>query len=84
MSNRFLKLIASIQMLLGLRYLAAPQGLLARMGHSAAPPGLVATLGGTVPLSLSAFPMVNALWIGAACWWLGGQGRASRSTPVLA
>lgn len=131
MSNHLLKLIASIQMLLGLLYLAAPQWLLARMGHSAAPPdllyplgmlaarfiaygvglwiasrnvaqhalwlrlmaliqgidlgvGLFATLGGVVPLSLSAFPMFNALWIGAACWRLGGQGRVSQPNAVLA
>lgn len=117
MTSLLLKLVAVIQLLLGLLYLAAPQWLLAQMGHSAAPPdllyplgmlaarfiaygaglwiasrapqrhalwirlmgviqlidlgaGVVATATGTVPLSLSAFPMVNALWIAALCGWV--------------
>ena len=119
-----LRLIAFIQMLLGMLYLLAPQWLLAQMGHSVAPPdlvyplgmlaarfiaygvglwvasrdvtahrlwirlmvliqlvdlgaGVVATATGTVPLSLSAFPMFNAVWIAAVCAWLGrAQGNA--------
>ena len=128
MSTFLLRLIAAIQFVLGVLYLAAPQWLLARMGHTAAPPdllyplamlaarfiaygvglwaasadasrhapwirlmalvqlidlgaGLVATLSGTVGWALSAFPMFNALWIGLACWRLGGP---MRSTPAAA
>ena len=124
MTPYLLRLIAAIQMLLGMLYLLAPQWLLAQMGHSAAPPdlvyplgmlaarfiaygiglwvasrdvaahrlwirlmvliqlvdlgaGVVATATGTVPLSLSAFPMFNAVWIAAVCAWLGrAQGNA--------
>jgi len=45
MSLYLLRLIAFIQMLLGMLYLLAPQWLLAQMGHSAAPPDLVYPLG---------------------------------------
>jgi hypothetical protein len=112
-----LRVVGSIQLLLGLAYLFAPQVFLAQMGHSAAAAdlryplgmlaarflaygagfwliskaperhvlwirlmaliqaidlgvGLVYTLLGVVPLSLSGFPMFNALWIGLLClWW---------------
>jgi hypothetical protein len=120
MTSYLLRLIAFIQMLLGMLYLLAPQWLLAQMGHSAAPPdlvyplgmlaarfiaygvglwvasrdvtahrlwirlmvliqlvdlgvGVVATATGTVPLSLTAFPMFNAVWIAAVCAWLGRE-----------
>lgn len=120
MTPYLLRLIAFIQMLLGMLYLLAPQWLLAQMGHSAAPPdlvyplgmlaarfiaygvglwvasrdvtahrlwirlmvliqlvdlgaGVVATASGTVPLSLSVFPMFNAVWIAAVCAWLGRE-----------
>lgn len=120
MTPYLLRLIAVIQMLLGMLYLLAPQWLLAQMGHSAAPPdlvyplgmlaarfiaygvglwvasrdvtahrlwirlmvliqlvdlgaGVVATATGAVPLSLSAFPMFNAVWIAAVCAWLGRE-----------
>lgn len=125
MTPYLLRLIAFIQMLLGMLYLLAPQWLLAQMGHSAAPPdlvyplgmlaarfiaygvglwvasrdvtahrlwirlmvliqlvdlgaGVVATATGAVPLSLSAFPMFNAVWIAAVCAWLGRERAGAR------
>ncbi|MGQ0711694.1 MAG: hypothetical protein ACT4NV_18320 [Rhodoferax sp.] len=115
----FLRVVASVQLALGLAYLFFPGVVLASMGHSAAAPdlyyplgmlaarfvaygvglwlisrqaqrhalwvglmglvqaidlavGVVYTATGVVPLQLSAFPMFNALWIGATCavWYL--------------
>jgi hypothetical protein len=40
MHTFLIKLIASVQLLLGILYLAAPQWLLAQMGHSVPPPDL--------------------------------------------
>ena len=41
--------------------------------------GIVFTVQGTVPLSLSGFPMVNAIWIGlAAGFWPIGDARGRR------
>jgi hypothetical protein len=40
--------------------------------------GLAATATGIVPLSLSGFPMFNAVWIAAVCW------RISSPTPAAA
>lgn len=124
-----LRVIAFVQMLLGILYLFAPQWLLAQMGHSAAPPDLVYPLGmlaarfvaygvglwvasrdipahrlwirlmaliqlidlgagvaatatGAVPLSLSAFPMFNAVWIAAVCAWLGRPPARERLAPA--
>ena len=106
-----LKIIGSIQIILGLAYLLIPNALLAKMGHSAPQPDLLYPLGmlssrflaygiglwiistepekhilwirlmaliqlidlsvgvyytatGEVNMSLSAFPMFNAIWIG--------------------
>lgn len=125
MTTYLLRLIAFVQLLLGVLYLLAPQWLLARMGHSVAPPDLVYPLGmlaarfiaygvglwvasrdvpahrlwirlmaliqlidlgagvaatamGVVPLSLSAFPMFNAVWIAVVCAWLGREPMPAR------
>lgn len=106
-----LRVVAVIQIVLGLAYVLAPDVLLAQMGHSVPPPDLHYPLGmlaarflaygaglwivsaapekhvlwirlmaliqlidlsvgafytfrGVVPVSLSAFPMFNAVWIG--------------------
>ncbi len=121
----FLRVVGSVQMVLGAAYLLAPGLFLAQMGHSAAAPdlyyplgmlaarfvaygigfwviskqatnhalwvglmgliqgidlivGVVYTATGVVPLQLSAFPMFNAVWIGAICgiWYLRQQRQA--------
>lgn len=111
-----LRLIGTIQIILGLAYLLLPNSLLQQMGHSLPaadllyPLGMLAarfiaygvglwlvsdkpeahvlwirlmaliqfidlmvgiayTVTGTLPLSLSAFPMFNALWIGLLCFF---------------
>lgn len=118
----FLRVVGSVQVVLGAAYLFAPGLFLAQMGHSAAAPdlyyplgmlaarfvaygigfwiiskqasrhvlwvglmgliqaidllvGVVYTAVGVVPLALSAFPMFNAMWIGAVCvvWYLRQQ-----------
>ena len=33
--------------------------------------GVIGTLTGIIPISLSAFPMFNAVWIALACWRIG-------------
>lgn len=112
----FLRVVAVIQIVLGLGYLFAPGLFLQSMGHSAVPQDIYYPLGmlaarfivygsafwliasrpafhrtwilgmayiqlldflvgvtytgmGIVPLSLSGFPMFNAIWIGLLCWW---------------
>ncbi|PRC94048.1 hypothetical protein [Solimicrobium silvestre] len=111
-----LRVIAIIQMLLGLAYLIVPNLFLHQLGHSQPAPDLLYPLGmlaarflaygagfwiissapekhvlwirlmaliqlidllvgafytvqGVVPVSLSAFPMVNAVWIGLLCFY---------------
>lgn len=118
MISNLLRIVAAVQIVLGVLYLAAPQWLLARMGHSpvaadlAYPLAMLAarflayglglawaardpaahapwirlmaliqgidlaagvyyTALGVVPLSLSGFPMFNALWIALLCWRAG-------------
>lgn len=119
MFSIFLRVVGSVQLILGVAYLLFPGVVLHQMGHSAAAPDLYYPLGmlaarfiaygvgfwiisrkakehalwvalmgliqaidlgigiaytttGVVPLQLSAFPMFNAVWIGATCaiWYL--------------
>jgi hypothetical protein len=42
--------------------------------------GLTLTLRGVLPWSLSGFPMFNAVWIAAVCWWLGRPAAPHRAT----
>jgi hypothetical protein len=124
-----LRVVGSIQILLGLAYLLAPRLLLLKMGHSQPAPDLLYPLGmlaarflaygaglwlastapdehvlwirlmaviqvidlmvgmfytatGVVPLSLSAFPMFNAVWIAALCY--GWRPAHARTPPVVA
>ena len=130
MLGSVLRLVGSIQLVLGLLYLFGPAWLLQAMGHSAVaedihyPLGMLAarflaygaglwgvarqpqahrfwignmiaiqlidlavglayTANGVLPLSLSGFPMVNALWIslalGVGLRQLAGQRRKSAS-----
>ncbi len=112
-----LRVVAGIQVVLGLAYLLVPEALLQLLGHTVPAPDLFYPLGmlaarflaygvglwivsaaperhvlwirlmafiqlidlavgarytavGVVPLSLSAFPMFNAVWIGIVlAWW---------------
>lgn len=56
-----LRLIAALQIVLGVLYLAAPHWLLAQMGHSAAAPDLA------YPLGMLA---ARFLAYGAGLWWV--------------
>ena len=125
----FLRVVGTLQLVLGAAYLFIPAIVLQQMGHSAATPDLYYPLGmlaarfvayglgfwiisrragdhalwvglmgliqfidlavgvaytaaDVVPLKLSAFPMFNAVWIGATCtvWYL----RHGRATVVRA
>lgn len=114
MFTAFLRVVGSVQILLGVAYLLMPGLLLQQMGHSIPAPDLYYPLGmlaarflaygvgfwmisrqagqhvlwvglmawiqgidlgvgifytatGVVPWQLSAFPMFNAVWIGAVC-----------------
>lgn len=116
----FLRVVAVIQIALGLGYLFTPGLFLHSMGHSSVAPdiyyplgmlaarfivygfalwviathaqryrvwilgmayiqlidflvGVIYTVQGVVPLSLSGFPMFNAIWIGLLCWWWAPQ-----------
>ena len=123
----FLRVVGTVQMLLGVAYLVIPGVVLQQMGHSAVAPDLYYPLGmlaarfiayglgfwiisrqakahalwvtlmgliqaidlavgifytavGVVPWQLSAFPMFNAVWIGATCAvWSLRQGRLIES-----
>lgn len=72
MSNVLLKIIATIQLVLGALYLLAPQWMLASMGHSSAPPDLLYPLAmlaarflayGAGLWMVSREPARHALWI---------------------
>jgi len=115
----FLRVVGSVQLVLGIAYLFMPGVVLHEMGHTAVSPdlyyplgmlaarfiaygvgfwiisrqakehalwvalmgliqaidlavGISYTVSGVLPLQLSAFPMFNAVWIGATCaiWYL--------------
>ena len=46
--------------------------------------GVVYTAQGIVPLSLSAFPMFNAVWIAAVCWRVGSPPSPGRREQLAA
>lgn len=121
----FLRVVGSVQLVLGVAYLFFPGAVLQQMGHSVAAQdlyyplgmlaarfvaygvgfwiisreakdhalwvalmgliqaidlgvGIVYTATGVLPLQLSAFPMFNAVWIGATCTiWFLRQDRVS-------
>lgn len=125
-----LRLVGSIQIVLGLAYLLAPDMLLLKMGHSLPAPDLLYPFGmlssrflaygaglwiissnpekhvlwirlmafiqlidlavgifytatNVVPLSLSAFPMFNATWIGLLfAFWKPVSSPAFKATPA--
>jgi len=125
-----LRLVGSIQIVLGLAYLLAPDMLLLKMGHSLPATDLLYPFGmlssrflaygiglwiissdpekhvlwirlmafiqlidlavgvfytatGVVPLSLSAFPMFNAIWIGLLfAFWKPTSSAAFKATPA--